>query len=112
MKNVRILKRTSLYGTFDHGIYGALEKKTDHLSQSDDKPRQILWKIYAKHCVLASGAVERSIVFPNNDRPGIMLSGAVRTYAIGLDPLLEKRLLYLQITMMDGKRLMTYLISE
>ena len=81
LDNVRILTRTSLYGSFDHGIYGALEKKTDHLSKNQKKPRQILWKIYAKYCVLASGAVERSIVFPNNDRPGIMLSGAVRTYA-------------------------------
>ena len=64
LENVRILTRTSLYGSFDHGIYGVLEKKTDHLSKNQDKPRQILWKIYAKHCVLASGAVERSIVLP------------------------------------------------
>ena len=79
--NVRILNRTTLYGSFDNGIYGALEKRTDHLLENRGKPRQILWKIYAKHCVLASGAIERSIVFPNNDRPGIMLSGAVRSYA-------------------------------
>ena len=80
-KNVRILTRTVVYAAFDHGIFAALEKKTDHMSVKNSKPRQINWKIYSKHCILASGAIERSISFPQNDRPGIMLSGSVRTYA-------------------------------
>ena len=80
-KNVRILTRTAIYAAFDHGIFAALEKKTDHMSVKNSKPRQINWKIYTKYCILASGAIERSIAFPNNDRPGIMLSGSVRTYA-------------------------------
>ena len=80
-KNVRILTRTVVYAAFDHGIFAALEKKTDHMSAKDAKPRQVNWKIYTKHCILASGAIERSISFPQNDRPGIMLSGSVRTYA-------------------------------
>ncbi len=80
-KNVRILNRTAVYAAFDHGIFAALEKKTDHISVKNSKPRQINWKIYTKYCILASGALERSIAFPNNDRPGIMLSGSVRTYA-------------------------------
>ena len=80
-KNVRILTRTVVYAAFDHGIFAALEKKTDHMSAKDSKPRQVNWKIYTKHCILASGAIERSISFPQNDRPGIMLSGSVRTYA-------------------------------
>ena len=80
-KNVRILTRTTVYAAFDHGIFAALEKKTDPISVKNSKPRQINWKIYTKYCILASGAIERSIAFPNNDRPGIMLSGSVRTYA-------------------------------
>ena len=80
-KNVRILTRTVVYAAFDHGIFAALEKKTDHMSAKDSKPRQVNWKIYTKHCILASGAIERSISFPQNDRPGIMLAGSVRTYA-------------------------------
>ena len=80
-KNVRIFTRTAVYAAFDHGIFTALEKKTDHISVENSKPRQINWKIYTKHCILASGAIERSIAFPQNDRPGIMLSGSVRTYA-------------------------------
>ena len=30
--------------------------------------------------VLATGAIERPLVFPGNDRPGIMLASAARTY--------------------------------
>ena len=44
------------------------------------QPRQRFWQIVAKRAVLAAGAIERPIVFGNNDRPGVMLAGAVRTY--------------------------------
>ncbi|MCL4122848.1 UNVERIFIED_CONTAM: hypothetical protein GTU68_050521 [Idotea baltica] len=75
------MPRTTVLGAFDHGIYSALERKTDHLPNSSGKPRQVLWRIYSKRAILAAGATERSIAFPNNDRPGIMLAGAVRSYA-------------------------------
>ncbi len=81
LKNVRLMTRTTVYGGYDHGIYGALERITDHLPSSGGKPRQILWRIYSKHAILAAGATERPIAFANNDRPGVMLAGAVRAYA-------------------------------
>lgn len=85
LPNARVFTRTTVYGAFDHGIYGALERRTDHLTtpanKSENMPRQVLWRIYSKRTVLASGAIERSIAFANNDRPGIMLAGAVRAYA-------------------------------
>ena len=81
MDRVRLMPRTTAIGAYDHGIYGALERKTDHLAASDGKPRQILWRIYSKRAVLTAGAIERPIAFGGNDRPGIMLAGAVRTYA-------------------------------
>ncbi len=81
MQNVRLLKRTTVLGAYDHGIYSALERKTDHLTSSGNKPRQILWRIYSKRAILSAGATERPIAFANNDRPGIMLAGAVRSYA-------------------------------
>ena len=34
----------------------------------------------AKRSVVAAGALERPIVFPGNDRPGVMMASAVRTY--------------------------------
>jgi len=78
LPNVRLLPRTTIYGVYDHGIYGGLETKTDEIGKAG--ARQILWRIYAKHSVLAAGATERPIAFANNDRPGIMLASAVRTY--------------------------------
>ena len=81
MPEVRVMPRTTVYGVFDHGIYGALERKTDHLADAAGKPRHVLWRVYAKRTILAAGAVERPIAFPNNDRPGVMLAGAVRSYA-------------------------------
>ncbi len=81
MDNVRLMTRTTVYGAFDHGIYGALERKTDHLASSDGLPRQVLWRIYAKRSIVCAGATERSIAFGNNDRPGVMLAGSVRAYA-------------------------------
>lgn len=80
MDNVRVMTRTTIYGAYDHGTYGALERVTDHLATSGDQPRQILWRIYSKRAVLAAGATERPIAFGNNDRPGVMMAGAVRTY--------------------------------
>ena len=78
MSHVRILERTSVYGAYDHGIFGALETKTDQIGKSG--ARMVLWKIYSKTSILAAGATERPIAFANNDRPGIMLASAVRTY--------------------------------
>jgi heterotetrameric sarcosine oxidase alpha subunit len=82
LPNVRIMKRTTIIGAFDHGIYGAVERISDHMHTPDaGKPRQILWRIYTRQTILAAGAIERPIAFENNDRPGIMLASALRTYA-------------------------------
>lgn len=80
LPNVRVMTRTTVYGAYDHSIYGALERRTDHLPDAAGKPRQILWRIYAKRAVLAAGATERPITFAMNDRPGILLAGAMRAY--------------------------------
>jgi heterotetrameric sarcosine oxidase alpha subunit len=82
MPNVRLMTRTTVMGAYDHGIYGLVERVTDHLPQSPTgKPRQILWRVYSKRAILAAGATERPIVFENNDRPGIMLAASLRSYA-------------------------------
>ncbi|MEM7407694.1 MAG: sarcosine oxidase subunit alpha family protein [Pseudomonadota bacterium] len=79
--NVRYMPRTTVFGVYDHGIYGAVERITDHLHEAPEHlPRQCLWKLIAKRSILAAGAIERPLVFGGNDRPGTMLAGAVRTY--------------------------------
>ena len=82
MPNVRLMTRTTVIGAFDHGIHGAVERVSDHLpTPVKGKPRQVLWRIYSQRAVLCGGATERPIAFENNDRPGIMLAGALRAYA-------------------------------
>lgn len=82
LPNVRIMTRTTVIGSMDHGVMAALERVSDHLpTPPEGKPRQTLWRIYPGHTILAAGAIERPIPFPNNDRPGIMLAGAMRAYA-------------------------------
>ncbi len=80
MPDMRLMTRTTVYGAYDHGVYGALERNTDHLASSGGLPRQTLWRIYSRRAILAAGATERPITFGNNDRPGVMLAGAVRAY--------------------------------
>lgn len=80
LPNLRILRRTTVFGAFDHGVYGAVERVGDHLPVPGPLVRQTLWRITAKRTVLAAGAIERHIPFRDNDRPGVMLGGAVRAY--------------------------------
>ncbi|GLK74067.1 sarcosine oxidase subunit alpha family protein [Ancylobacter dichloromethanicus] len=81
LPNVRVMSRTSVFGAYDSGTYGALERVSDHLAvPAPFQPRQRLWRIVARRAVLAAGATERPIVFGGNDRPGVMLAGAVGTY--------------------------------
>lgn len=78
---VTVLTRTIAFGYFPHNMVGLNERLTDHLAQPDpESPRERQWQVRAKEVVLAAGAIERPLVFPGNDRPGIMLAGAVRTY--------------------------------
>ena len=82
MPNVRLMSRTTIIGAFDHGVYGAVERVSDHIAVPEaGKPRQILWRLYSKQTVLCTGALDRPIAFENNDRPGIMLASAMRSYA-------------------------------
>jgi methylglutamate dehydrogenase subunit C len=79
--HVRMMPRTCVFGVYDGGVYGALERVSDHLPQPPaHQPRQRLWRIMAKRAILASGAIERPLAFPDNDRPGIMMASAVRSY--------------------------------
>ncbi|RUU61598.1 sarcosine oxidase subunit alpha family protein, partial [Mesorhizobium sp. M7A.T.Ca.TU.009.01.1.1] len=81
MPDVRIMTRTALFGVYDGGTYGAIERVNDHLpSPPQHQVRQRLWRIVAKRCVVAAGAIERPIVFAGNDTPGVMMASAMRTY--------------------------------
>jgi len=81
LENVTLLKNACAFGCYD----GNLVLAAEHLGW--DSPyggraelRQRLWKIRADRVVLASGAIERPLVFAGNDTPGVMLASAVRGY--------------------------------
>jgi sarcosine oxidase subunit alpha len=79
--NVRLLPRTTAFGYFPDNFVGLAERLTYHMAHPPLKvPRERLWQVRAKEVVLATGAIERPLVFPVNDRPGVMLADAARTY--------------------------------
>ncbi|MGB5866129.1 MAG: sarcosine oxidase subunit alpha family protein [Sulfitobacter sp.] len=79
MPNVRLMTRTTVTGAYDGGVFGALERVAHHLPRSA-APLECFWRITARRTVLCAGALERPIAFSDNDRPGIMMAGAVRAY--------------------------------
>ncbi len=82
MPEVRLLSRTTLTGYYDHNMLVAVERIEPQLGikRDSNKPHQRLWKIRARQVVLATGSIERPLVFADNDRPGVMLAGALRSY--------------------------------
>ncbi|MEQ1715136.1 MAG: sarcosine oxidase subunit alpha family protein [Hyphomicrobium sp.] len=81
LPEVTLMPRTTVFGAYDNGTFGAVERVSDHLAKpAAHQPRQRLWRIVAKRTIVATGATERPIVFGNNDLPGVMLASAVRTY--------------------------------
>jgi methylglutamate dehydrogenase subunit C len=81
LANVTVLSQTTVFGVYDGREYAAIEQLQDHGPAAiAGVPRQRFWKIVAKHALLASGAIERPLVFGGNDRPGVMMASAVSTY--------------------------------
>lgn len=79
--NVTLLKRTTAFGVYDGLVVGAVERVADHLpAPGPNQVRQRQWIIRPGRIVLATGALERLIAFPGNDRPGVMLASAAATY--------------------------------
>jgi sarcosine oxidase, subunit alpha len=69
--DVTVLPDAAALGVYDAGLVVVHERA---------RPVQRLWHVRARRVVLATGAHERPVAFAGNDRPGVMLSGAVLTY--------------------------------
>src|SRR5258708_9888034 len=79
--DIRLMSRTTVFGVYDGYTYGAVERVADHLAEPlSHQPRQRLWRIVAKHAILAAGATERGIVFGGNHPPGLMLPAPLPPY--------------------------------
>jgi len=79
--NVRLMPRTTAFAYLPHNMVALAQRVSDHLAEAPpQEPRERLWQVRARQVILATGAIERPLVFPDNDRPGILLAGAARTY--------------------------------
>lgn len=78
--NVRVLNRTTAFGYGIGNMVALAERLTDHLAPAEARgPRERQWLVRARDVVIATGSIERPLVFPNNDRPGVMLASAARS---------------------------------
>jgi sarcosine oxidase, subunit alpha len=79
--NVRVMTRTQAFGYYAQNFVALNERIAEpDLIADPEQPRERLWQMRAREVVLAAGAIERPLVFPDNDRPGVMLAGAARRY--------------------------------
>jgi sarcosine oxidase subunit alpha len=79
--NVRMLPRTTAFSYGVHNMVALAERLTDHLPAALARgSRERQWLVRAGEVVIATGAIERPLIFPNNDRPGIMLASAARSF--------------------------------
>jgi heterotetrameric sarcosine oxidase alpha subunit len=79
--NIRALTHTTAIGLYDHNMVVLVERR-DHRNPdaTEGQARQVLTMLQAGAIVFATGAIERPLVFANNDRPGVMLASALQTY--------------------------------
>ncbi len=82
--NIRVLTDTVVTGAYEGNFFTLLQSVYD--GGGVRLLRHI--KLRAAHVILATGAVERPLVFPGNDLPGVMLASAVQRYigAFGVAP--------------------------
>src|SRR5277367_2488195 len=79
--NVRLMTRTQAFGYYAQNFVALNERIAEpELIADPDSPRERLWQMRARDVVLATGAIERPLVFPDNDRPGVMLADSALRY--------------------------------
>jgi len=79
-EDIVVLARTAAVGYFDHNALTLLEQVGNEAACAAGSVRYRLWNVRAKRVILATGALDRPLVFSGNDRPGVMLATAVRHY--------------------------------
>jgi len=75
--NVQRLMNTIASGYYDHNFLTLLEH-----TPAAHGLRERFWKLRAREVILACGAIERPLVFSNNDRPGVMMLHAALSFAV------------------------------
>ncbi|MGO4842488.1 sarcosine oxidase subunit alpha family protein, partial [Rhizobiaceae sp. 2RAB30] len=78
-----VLLDATAFGIYDHNLVCVWQRRSG-------RP-DALWRIRARRIVTASGAIERPLVFPDNDRPGVMSAEAALIYLAQHDVLVGER---------------------
>ncbi|MGL4541898.1 MAG: glycine cleavage T C-terminal barrel domain-containing protein, partial [Polymorphobacter sp.] len=76
----RILTRATASGYWEHDLVTVTQRIAEPGQILSQGVAQRLWHVRAGRVILATGSIERPMAFADNDRPGVMLSQAVRTY--------------------------------
>ncbi|MEM7302393.1 MAG: sarcosine oxidase subunit alpha family protein [Pseudomonadota bacterium] len=80
-ENIQVLTRTTAFSYLAQNMVALAERVTEHqASPESDAPRERLWQVRAQKVILATGAIERHMVFDGNDKPGVMLANAAQTF--------------------------------
>ena len=81
LAEVRILRSTTAIGIYDGNTVPVVTRRGHgRADPAAGEALETLTTVRARAVVHATGAIERPLVFPNNDRPGVMMASAVRTY--------------------------------
>jgi sarcosine oxidase subunit alpha len=75
-----ILTRTTASGYWEHDLVTLTQRLSEPGQIPAQGVAQRLWHVRAGQVILATGSIERPMAFAHNDRPGVMLSQAVRSY--------------------------------
>ena len=94
LTNVTVVTNTTVIGRYEDGFVTMIETVRDMPNPTGDRvPRFRFWKVRSKSMIMATGALERPLIFPNNDRPGVMLATAVSGYLNRYGVLVGKRII-------------------
>jgi sarcosine oxidase, subunit alpha len=68
----RVLAETTAYGVYQHNLVALWRRRRG--------APDALWRVRAGEIIVAAGAIERPLVFADNDRPGVMSAEAALIY--------------------------------
>ncbi len=81
LPTVEILRRTTALGLYDGNMLALVTRAaTGQTDPNRGEPLEVITTLNAKAIVFATGAIERPLVFGDNDRPGVMLAAAAQGY--------------------------------
>ena len=74
-RGVTILRRSTAFGLYDHNVVAIVQRGVPGSANGER-----VWLVRAGRIIVAAGAIERPLLFANNDRPGVMLADATLAY--------------------------------